>query len=301
MNKKIENEIKILKKEKNAIILAHSYQRGDVQDIADFVGDSLGLCIKASQTDADIIIFCGVHFMAESAKLINPQKTVLLPDSRSGCAMANMATGKAVRALKRENPEALVVCYVNSTAEVKGESDICCTSSNAVSVVNSLPENKPIIFLPDQHLGRYVENQTGRKMILWSGHCPTHQSILPEDIRMCREQNPDACVLVHPECSEEVTNMADAVGSTGFIYDYCSRSDEKIFIIGTEIGILHRLRRNNPDKVFIPASENAVCPDMKLISGENILRSLTNMETQIRINGDLAKRAYEPIRRMMEL
>lgn len=297
----VEERIQKLKTDLNAVILVHSYQRGEVQDIGDYVGDSLGLCIEASRTDADVIIFCGVHFMAESAKLINPSKMVILPDYNAGCPMADMASGKDLRKLKGEHPGALVVCYVNSTAEVKAESDICCTSSNAVQVVESLPKDKDIIFVPDKYLGGYTAQQTGREMILWQGYCPTHQKILPEDIQQRRKEYPDGVVLVHPECPAPVINEADQVGSTGFIINYCSDSDKKTFIIGTEHGIIHRLKKLNPEKTFIPATERALCPNMKRTTLSSVLRSMERLETKIEIAPQLAERAYKPIERMLAL
>jgi len=296
-----EEGIQKLKKELNAVILVHSYQRGEVQDIGDYVGDSLGLCIEASKTDAEVIVFCGVHFMAESAKLINPGKTVIIPDYNAGCPMADMASGDELRKLKAEHPEALVVCYVNSTAEVKAESDICCTSSNAIQVVESLPEDKEIIFVPDKYLGGYTAHQTGREMILWQGYCPTHQKILPEDIRKRREEYPDGVVLVHPECSAPVIQEADQVGSTGFIVNFCTESDKKIFIIGTEHGIIHRLKKLNPDKAFIPVTERALCPNMKLTTLSSVLRSMERLETKVEIAPEVAERAYKPVERMLAL
>ena len=296
-----EEGIQKLKKELNAVILVHSYQRGEVQDIGDYVGDSLGLCIEASKTDAEVIVFCGVHFMAESAKLINPGKTVIIPDYNAGCPMADMASGDELRKLKAEHPEALVVCYVNSTAEVKAESDICCTSSNAIQVVESLPEDKEIIFVPDKYLGGYTAHQTGREMILWQGYCPTHQKILPEDIRKRREEYPDGVVLVHPECSAPVIQEADQVGSTGFIVNFCTESDKKTFIIGTEHGIIHRLKKLNPDKAFIPVTERALCPNMKLTTLSSVLRSMERLETKVEIAPEVAERAYKPVERMLAL
>lgn len=294
-------KIERLKKELNAVILVHSYQRPEIQEIGDFVGDSLGLCVKASKTDAEVIVFCGVHFMAETAKLLNPSKTVLIPDANAGCPMAGMAKAADVRKVKEEHPGAIVVCYINSTAEVKAESDICCTSSNAVDVVNSIPRDREIIFVPDKYLGGYTASKTGREMILWPGYCPTHQRILPENIEQKRKEYPNALVLVHPECSAEVANLADEVGSTGYIYDFSAASKKREFLIGTELGILHRLRRDMPEKSFIPITDLAVCPNMKLTDLGKVLLSMENLETKIEIDGDLAERAYAPVKRMMDL
>ena len=301
MRQTLEERIQNLKNDLNAVILVHSYQRPEVQDIGDYVGDSLGLCIEASRTDAEVIIFCGVHFMAESAKLINPGKTVILPDYNAGCPMADMASGEDLRKLKMEHPEALVVCYVNSTAEVKAESDICCTSSNATQVVESLPRDREIIFVPDKYLGGYTAQQTGREMILWQGYCPTHQKILPEDIQKRREEHPGAVVLVHPECTAPVIQEADHVGSTGFIFNYCCDSDEKVFIIGTEHGIIHRLKKYNPEKTFVPATDRALCPNMKLTTLSSVVRSMERLETKVEIDGDIADKAFKPVERMLAL
>ena len=294
-------QIAYLKKEKNAVILVHSYQRPEVQDIGDYVGDSLGLCIEASKTDADRIIFCGVHFMAESAKILNPDKTVVLPDANAGCPMANMADAEGLGKLKSENPGVLVVCYVNSTAEVKAESDICCTSSNAVAVVNSLPKDKRVIFVPDKYLGGYVCEQTGRDMILWPGYCPTHQKILPEYIMEKKRAYPRAVVLAHPECSKETIQLADVVGSTGYMFSYCSESEKQQFIIATENGLLYRLKKFNPGKEFIPASDLAVCPNMKLTTLRSVCRALDRMEPEIDLDPELIRKSYDPIARMLEV
>ena len=294
-------QIAYLKNEKNAVILVHSYQKPEVQDIGDYVGDSLGLCIEASRTDADRIIFCGVHFMAESAKILNPDKTVVLPDANAGCPMANMADAESLRKLKSEHPGAPVVCYVNSTAEVKAESDICCTSSNAVAVVNSLPEDKTVIFVPDKYLGGYTREQTGRDMILWPGYCPTHRKILPEHIMEKKREFPHAVVLVHPECSKETIQLADVVGSTGHIFSYCSESEKQQFIIGTENGLLYRLKKFNPGKEFLPASDLAVCPNMKLTNLRSVYRALDRMEPEVDLDPELIRQAYDPIARMLEV
>ncbi len=247
---KLQDNIRLLKKESNAVILAHNYQLAEIQDIADFTGDSLELSQKAAATDADVIVFCGVHFMAETASILCPDKTVLLPDINAGCPMANMITAEALREKKREYPRATVVCYVNSTADVKAESDICCTSANAVRVIESISAPE-IIFVPDQYLGDYVASKTGRKMILWPGFCPTHIRIKPQDIIRLREEYPRAKVVVHPECRPEVTALADEVLSTGGICRFARETDAREIIIGTEMGILHRLRKENPDKKFL--------------------------------------------------
>ncbi len=300
MNSQLER-IEKLRKERNAVILVHVYQPGPIQDLGDFVGDSLGLCIQAAETSADTIVFCGVRFMAESAKLLNPDKTVLLPAGDAGCPMADMAEPEALRKMKEENPEAAVVCYVNSTAAVKAESDICCTSSNAEKVINSLSADQPVIFVPDRHLGQYVLEKTGRKGILWQGFCPTHQRILPQHILEQKEKHPEAMVTVHPEAPKAVRELADFIGSTGQIFDYCTASSRKEFIIGTEEGILHRLRKFNPEKVFISPTELAVCPNMKKTTLHNIAAALETMSPEVIIEPELAQRAVLPVQKMLDL
>ena len=263
----IINEISRLKKQKNAVILVHNYQRPEVQDIADFTGDSLELSQQAAKNTADVIVFCGVHFMAETAYIINPKRTVLLPDVESGCPMADMITVEALIAKKKELPGVTVVCYVNSTAAVKAESDICCTSGNAVKVVQSLGDEE-ILFVPDQYLGQWVAEKTGHQMHLWPGYCPTHMKILPEDILSLKKEYSGYVAMVHPECRPEAKAAADEVLSTGGMMRYVRQSSAPGFIIGTETGILHRLRKENPNKHFIPVTDKAVCPNMKRITLE---------------------------------
>ena len=290
-----------LKKERKAVILAHNYQLGEVQEIADFNGDSLELSQKAAGTDAEVIVFCGVHFMAETAAIICPDKTVLLPDLHAGCPMANMITPDGLRQKKKEHPSAKVVCYVNTTAAVKAESDICCTSANAVRVVQKLGDAPEIIFVPDQYLGGWVAEQTGRSMILWPGYCPTHARILPEDIARRLKEHPSAKVLVHPECRPEAKAMADAVLSTGGMIRYAHDTDVAEMIIGTEIGIIHRLQKENPDKRFFAVSEQAVCPRMKLITLDTILWSLQNNSHVIKIPEPIRVKARRAVDRMLEI
>ena len=297
---KIIEEINRLKKEKDAIILAHNYQIGEVQDIADYVGDSLGLSIKASEVNNKVIVFCGVRFMAETAKILNPLKTVLLPDKSAGCPMADMITARDVIELKEKHPGAIIVCYVNSTAEVKANVDICCTSANAVQVVNSLPKDKEIIFIPDKHLGSYVESQTGRKMILWNGYCPTHAFIDAKSVIKMKKEHPEAEVLVHPECNSEVIKTADQVLSTGGMLEYARQSSGREFIIGTEIGIIYRLKKQNPGKIFYPANNNIICPNMKLINLEKIMWSLEDNVYKINLPGNIIKKARLSLERMKE-
>jgi quinolinate synthase len=301
INEKLVNDILKLKQERKAIILAHNYQIGEVQDIADFVGDSLDLSRQAAKTDAEVIVFCGVHFMAETAKILSPNKTVLMPDLNAGCAMANMITLRQLKEMKRKHPETVVVSYVNTSAEIKAESDYCCTSANAVKVVSAIPREKEIIFIPDKYLGDYVSKQANRKLILWEGYCPTHRRILAEDILKKRAQYPKAEVLVHPECTPDVIAMADKVLSTSGICKYAKESNSEEFIIGTEIGILHRLQKESPHKKFYPASILSDCPNMKLNNLEKILWSLEDMIYKIEVPPDIAQRAKRSIDRMLEL
>ena len=296
----IINEIARLKKQKNAVILVHNYQRPEVQDIADFTGDSLELSQQAAKTTADVIVFCGVHFMAETAYIINPKRTVLLPDNESGCPMADMITAEALIARKKELPGATVVCYVNSTAAVKAESDICCTSGNAVKVVQSLGDKK-ILFVPDQYLGQWVAEKTGRQMHLWPGYCPTHMKILPEDILNLKLQHPTWIAMVHPECRPDAKAAADEVLSTGGMIRYVKSSSAPGFIIGTETGILHRLRKENPNKQFVPVNDKAVCPNMKRITLEKVLWSLQDMKHQIIVPEDIRVRALSAVQRMLAI
>jgi len=289
-----------LKRGSNAVILAHNYQLGEVQDIADFVGDSLELSQKAAKTEADVIVFCGVHFMAETASILCPDKVVLLPDIHAGCPMADMITAERLRERKRELPGATVVCYINSSAEVKAESDVCCTSANAVKVIESL-DAKEILFVPDQYLGHYISTKTDKSMILWPGFCPTHIRIQPQYITALRREYPQAKVAVHPECRPEVIALADEVLSTGGICRYASKSEVKEMIVGTEIGIIHRLRKENPGKKFIPASEQAVCPRMKLIALENILWSLEEMTPEVKVPKEIYLKAKAAVDRMLEV
>ncbi len=301
MNERLIEKIGQLKAERNAVILAHNYQPGEIQDIADFTGDSLALSVKAAATDADVIVFCGVKFMAETAAILSPGKTVLLPDKNAGCPMADMMTGEQLRELKRKNPGALVVCYVNSSAEVKAESDYCCTSANAVEVVESLPKNSKIIFVPDQHLGRFVIEKTGREMILWPGYCPTHAFITEDDIKKARDAHPDAIVMAHPECTEPVKAVSDKLLSTGQMLKFAKQSDAKRFIIATEAGIIHTLKKENPGKEFYPATTRAICPNMKRITLDKVLWSLEDMHYKITVPADIAARAKNALEKMVAI
>jgi quinolinate synthase len=294
----LTKEIAKLKRERNALILAHNYQLGEVQDIADFVGDSLDLSQAAASSSAEVIVFCGVRFMAETAAILCPKKTVLLPDVNSGCLLADMITAELLMQKKRELPRAAVVCYVNSPAEVKAEADICCTSANAVQVSQSI-HSDDILFVPDQCLGHYVSTKTEKHVILWPGYCPTHIRIRLEDILRLKSEYPEAKVVVHPECSPEVIAVADEVLGTGGMVSYARRNDVKELIVGTEIGIIHRLRKENPSKRFIPVSEQAICPDMKLITLEKVWHSLRDMQPQVKVEETIRVKAGAAIDRML--
>jgi quinolinate synthase len=287
-----------LKKKRNAVILAHNYQLGEIQDIADFVGDSLDLSQNAAKTDASVIVFCGVHFMAETASILCPDKTVLLPDEHAGCPMANMITAPQLRARKKEHPKATVVCYINSSAAVKAESYICCTSANAVGVVESL-DTSEIIFVPDQYLGHYISTKTAKKMILWPGFCPTHARIMPEYIVKLRHEYPEAKVVVHPECRPDVIALADEVLSTSGMIKFARREDVQEMIVGTEMGIIYRLKKENPGKKFIPVSEQAICPNMKLITLEKVLWSLEEMAPEVKVPEKIRLKAKAAVDRML--
>jgi quinolinate synthase len=300
MAQTVIEQILKLKKGKNAIILSHNYQRGEVQDIADFVGDSLELSQKAAKTDADVIVFCGVHFMAETASILNPNKVVLLPDASAGCPMANMINSMQLRQKKQELPGYTVVTYINSTAAVKAESDYCCTSANGVKVVNTIKSDK-ILFVPDQYLGDFISKKTGKKMELWPGYCPTHMKITPEDIKKQLKEHPRAKVVVHPECRPEVIALADESLSTSGMIRYAARPDVDELIIGTEIELLHRLYKENPGKKFYPASNQAVCPNMKKITLEKILESLEMMMPVVKVPEEIRIRAKLCVDRMLEI
>jgi quinolinate synthase len=293
-------KISALSKRRNAVILAHNYQLGEVQDIADFVGDSLELSQRAAETDADVIVFCGVQFMAETASILCPDKVVLLPDINAGCPLANMITAERLRKKKKEHPQAAVACYINSSAEVKAESDICCTSANAVKVVESLGARE-ILFVPDQYLGHYVSTKTSKKMILWPGFCPTHVRIKPERIKELKKGYPQARVVVHPECTPEVMALADEVLSTGGMCRYAQRDEVKEMIVGTEMGIIHRLEKENPGKKFIPISEQTICPNMKLITLERVSWSLEEMSPEVKVPEEIRLRAKAAVDKMLRV
>jgi quinolinate synthase len=307
------DEILRLKQERNAVFLVHNYQLPEIQDIADFLGDSLGLSRQAAKTDADVIVFCGVHFMAETAAILSPQKTVLLPDLAAGCSLASMIDGAQLRQWKAEHPGAVVVAYVNTTAEVKAESDYCCTSGNAVEVINAIPADKEILFLPDMFLGAHVQRMTGRKNIrVWMGECHVHAGIDPEHIARQRKAHPGAEFLVHPECGG-ATSVVEALSagaidpegaqilSTEGMIRRPAQSDADTFIVATEVGILHRLRRENPKKTFIAANELAVCAYMKVTTLPKVLHALETMTHRITVPADVAAKARRSIERMVAI
>ena len=299
-------EIEKLKKEKNAVVLAHYYQEPDIQDIADYIGDSLGLSQQAAKTDADIIVFAGVHFMAETAKILSPQKKVLLPDLKAGCSLADSCPPHLFRKFKENYPDHLVITYVNCTAELKALSDIVCTSSNAVEIVESLPKDQKIIFGPDKNLGAYVAKKTGRDLVLWNGACMVHEIFSREKITKLKERHPNAKLLAHPECEDVILKMADYVGSTTGLLKYATKSPEKEFIVATESGIIHQMQKENPDKVFIPAPPNNNCacndcPHMKRNTLEKLYLCMKNELPEVTVPAEIIKRAVKPIERMLEI
>lgn len=294
-------QIKKLKKEHNAVIVAHNYQVDDVQEIADITGDSFALSKYCASTDYDVVVFCGVHFMAESAKILSPEKTILLPEIDAGCPMAAMVNAEELLEAKKRNPNAAVVCYINSTAEVKAVSDICCTSSNAINVVKSLPQEE-IIFVPDQNLGKYIAKQVPeKKFIFWDGYCVTHHRVDAEMARKAKESQPDAILLVHPECRTEVVEMADFVGSTKQIIQYANLSSHKKFIIGTEMGIMYQLKKENPDKEFYLLSQSFICPNMKKTTLKSVYEALKDMKYNIELDEEIRLKAKTALDRMLAI
>lgn len=296
----IKQEIRRLLKERNAVLLAHNYMRDEVQEIADITGDSLGLSQEAAKTDADVIVFCGVHFMAESASILSPGKTVLLPRLDAGCPMADMVTVDTLLAMKGKYPGVPVVTYVNSSAAVKAVSDICCTSANALKVVNSLPDRE-VIFVPDRNLGQFVAKQSDKTFHYWDGYCPTHERLKADAVARLKADNPDALFICHPECNPAVVSLADHACSTSGMYDYCRKSPANRFIIGTEAGILYKLRQENPGKEFILASPALVCPNMKLTSLEDILDALTTMGPVVKVPEEIRAAAKRALDRMIAI
>lgn len=293
-------EILGLKEKRNAVILAHNYQIAEVQEIADFTGDSLELARKAATVEADVIVFCGVYFMAETAAILNPAKTVLIPDAGAGCPMADMVTGEQLRALKAAHPGALAVCYVNSTAEVKAECDVCVTSGNAERVMATLPKDREVLFVPDRHLGGYVSERLGTEYVLWPGFCPTHAALTVDQIEAARAAHPGAPVMVHPECPKTVRDAADFCLSTGGMCAHAKTAPEREFVVGTEIGILHRLREENPGKAFHPVA-SLVCPNMKKTTLEKVRNCLRDMAPAVRVPEDVAVRARRAIDAMLRI
>jgi len=306
-NLDLASEIRKMCKEKNAIILAHYYVDGEIQDVADYVGDSLGLSQEAAKTDADIIAFAGVHFMAETAKVLSPEKKILIPDLFSGCPMADSMPAAAFKEFLKDYPDHIVVTYVNTTAEIKALSDITCTSSNAVQIIESLPEDQKIIFGPDKNLGGYINDVTGRQMVLWQGVCPVHDNFSAERLRMLKNDYPDAKVLVHPESNKDVLLLADMIGSTAGILKYTQNNDYKEFIVATEPGILHKMKQANPNKVYIPLPpknpklEMSICRNMKKHSLEKLYNALKYEQPEVLMSNELIQKAKRPIERMLSI
>jgi quinolinate synthase len=299
--KNLVEEILAWKKKRKAVILAHVYQPAEIQDIADFIGDSLFLSQQAAQTDAEVIVFCGVYFMAETAAILSPEKIILLPEIKAGCPLADMAPPEKVKEKLKELPKAVIVSYVNSFAAVKALSDYCCTSTNAVQVVQAISNKKDILFIPDKNLANFIAQRTKRKIIPWPGFCPIHNLLTKEDIIKAKKLHPQALLLVHPECRPEVCNLADYIGSTKGIINFVSNNSVKEYIIGTEIGIFHPLKKSNSDKEFFAASEKMICRDMKLIDLEKVLRSLQILEPQITVPEDIRKKSLKALSRMLEI
>jgi quinolinate synthase len=300
------SEISRLKKEKNAVILAHYYQEPDIQDIADFIGDSLGLSQQAAKTDADVIVFAGVHFMAETAKILSPSKKVLLPDLKAGCSLSDSCPPKLFAKFKEKYPDHLVITYVNCTAELKAMSDIVCTSSNAVQIVESLPKDQKIIFGPDKNLGAYVAKKTGRELVLWNGACMVHEIFSQQRILKLKNRHPNAKFIAHPECEEAILKMADYIGSTTGLLKYTINNSAKEFIVATESGILHQMEKASPDKIFIPAPpDNSCacndCPHMKRNTLEKLYLCIKNGFPEVTVPADVIKRAILPIERMLDI
>lgn len=299
--KEMISEIKRMKREKNAVIVAHNYQVDEVQELADVVGDSFKLSQYCASTNADIVVFCGVHFMAESAKILSPGKTVLLPEIDAGCPMADMVTAEALTEEKKKYPDAAVVCYINTSAAVKAECDICCTSSNALKVVRSIP-NDEILFVPDRNLGSFIAQQVPEKKFhLWNGFCITHHRVGRDDVEKAKSIHPDALVLAHPECRQEVLEMADYVGSTAQIIEYAKKNSHDKYLIATEMGILHQLRKDNPDKTFYLLTQGFVCPNMKKTSVESVYNALKYNRYEINLDKEVIERARRSLEAMLAI
>lgn len=300
------SEIKRLKKEKNAVILAHYYQESDIQDIADYIGDSLGLSQEAAKTDADVIVFAGVHFMAETAKILSPSKKVLLPDLKAGCSLSDSCPPKLFKKFKEKYPDHIVITYVNCTAELKAMTDIVCTSANAVKIVESLPKDQKIIFGPDRNLGAYIAKKTGRDLVLWNGACMVHEIFSREKITKLKNRHPQAKFIAHPECEESILQMADYIGSTTGLLKYTINDPSNEFIVATESGIIHQMEKASPDKIFIPAPPNNACacndcPHMKRNTLEKLYLCLKNELPEVTVPMDIILKAQKPIERMLEI
>lgn len=303
-NQPKENLIKEIlswKEKREAIILAHVYQPGEIQDIADFTGDSLFLSQQAAKTQAKVIVFCGVQFMAETASILSPEKIILLPEIKAGCPLADMAPIEKVKKKLKELPKVAIISYVNSSAVVKSLSDYCCTSANAVQIVQTIPAEKDILFIPDKNLADFTARKTKRNIIPWQGYCPVHNILTKEDVIKVKKLHPQALLLVHPECRPEVCNLADYIGSTRGIIEFASNNPAKEYIIGTELGIFHPLKKNNPNKQFFPASEKMICKDMKLITLEKVLHSLKKLEPRIIVPENIRKKSLKALNRMIEI
>jgi len=303
----LTQEILQLKKDLNAIILAHYYQVPEIQDIADFVGDSLELSKQAAKTNAEVIVFAGVHFMAETAKILNPTKKVILPDLEAGCSLSDSCPAPLFKKFREEHPDYFAVTYINSSAAVKALSDIICTSSNAEKIIRSIPEDRKILFSPDRNLGRYLMEKTGREMLLWDGSCMVHEQFVQNKIENLKKENPDALIIAHPECEEKVLDISDFIGSTSQLLRFVKESPNKKFIVATETGIIHQMQKACPDKIFIPAPpEDSTCacnecPHMKKNTLEKLYQCMVNLEPEITLPDDLIEKAYIPIKRMLDL
>jgi len=303
----LKSEVRKLKKELNAVLLAHYYQESEIQDLADFVGDSLELSKRAANTEADVIVFAGVHFMAETAKILNPTKKVLIPDLTAGCSLSDSCPAPLFKKFRDEHPDYYAVTYINSSAAVKALSDIICTSSNAEKIIRSIPEEQKILFSPDRNLGRYLMEKTGREMLLWDGTCMVHEQFVQEKITRLKLENPDALIIAHPECEEKVLDISDFIGSTSQLLNFVKESSAKKFIVATEVGIIHQMRKYSPDKIFIPAPPQDStcacneCPHMKKNTLEKLYLCMQELQPEIILPDDLIEKAYIPIKRMMDL
>jgi len=297
--KQLKHEIKRLKEQRDAVIFAHNYERPEVQDVADYLGDSLDLSRTAARVDAKVVVFCGVQFMAETAAILSPAKTVLLPAPEAGCPLADMATPEEVRRKRAEHSDAAVVSYVNTSAAVKAESDICCTSANAVEIVSSIREGRRILFVPDRNLGRYAAAQVDKEAILWDGWCPTHVTVSLEDVARRRQEHPQAAFMAHPECSPEVLKVADKVAGTSGMLEYAGSADRREFIVGTESGMVYRLQKAFPNKEFYPATDHFICPTMKMITLEKIRAALQGMKSVVRVPEPIQRKAKRALEAML--